>query len=82
MGFAIPISDASDVIQNLMNKEPRSKVSDEERGYIGIKGYDVSEEGSQMYNMPTGVYAVSYTHLDVYKRQLYQFSVKSMEQSS
>ena len=56
MGFAIPISDASDVIQNLMNKERRSKVSDEERGYLGIKGYDVSEEGAQMYNMPTGVY--------------------------
>ena len=56
MGFAIPISDASDVIQNLMNKETRSKVSDEERGYLGTKGYDVSEEGAQMYNMPTGVY--------------------------
>ena len=56
MGFAIPISDASEVIQNLMNKETRSKVSDEERGYLGIKGYDVSEEGAQMYNMPTGVY--------------------------
>lgn len=56
MGFAIPISDASDVIQNLMNKETRSKVSDEERGYLEIKGYDVSEEGAQMYNMPTGVY--------------------------
>ena len=56
MGFAIPIADASDVIQNLMNKETRSKVSDEERGYLGIKGYDVSEEGAQMYNMPTGVY--------------------------
>ena len=56
MGFAIPISDASDVIQNLMNKETRSKVSDEERGYLGIKGYDVTEEGAQMYNMPTGVY--------------------------
>ena len=56
MGFAIPISDASDVIQNLMNKETRSTVSDEERGYLGIKGYDVSEEGAQMYNMPTGVY--------------------------
>ena len=56
MGFAIPISDASDVIQNLMNKETRSKVSDEERGYLGIKGYDVSEEGAQIYNMPTGVY--------------------------
>lgn len=62
MGFAIPISDASDVIQNLMNKETRSKVSDEERGYLGIKGYDVSEEGAQMYNMPTGLLSSATTH--------------------
>ena len=56
MGFAIPISDASDVIENLMNKETRSKVADNERGYLGIKGYDVTAEGAKMYNMPTGVY--------------------------
>lgn len=56
MGFAIPISDASDVIENLMNKETRSKVAENERGYLGIKGYDVTAEGAQMYNMPTGVY--------------------------
>lgn len=56
MGFAIPISDTTDVIENLMNKETRSKVSEAERGYLGIKGYDVTEEGAQMYNMPTGVF--------------------------
>lgn len=56
MGFAIPISDTTDIIQNLMNKETRSKVSEAERGYLGIKGYDVTEEGAKMYNMPTGVF--------------------------
>ena len=56
MGFAIPISDTTDIIENLMNKETRSKVSEAERGYLGIKGYDVTEEGAQMYNMPTGVF--------------------------
>lgn len=56
MGFAIPISDTTDTIENLMNKETRSKVSEAERGYLGIKGYDVTEEGAQMYNMPTGVF--------------------------
>lgn len=56
MGFAIPISDASDIIQNLMNKETRSKVAEDEKGFLGIKGYDVTEEGAQMYNMPTGVF--------------------------
>ena len=56
MGFAIPISDTTDIIENLMNKETRSKVSEAERGYLGIKGYDVTEEGAQMYNMPTCVF--------------------------
>lgn len=56
MGFAIPITDASEIIENLMNKETRSKVSEEEQGRLGIKGYDVTSEGAQMYNMPTGVY--------------------------
>lgn len=56
MGFAIPISDTTDIIENLMNKETRSKVSEAERGYLGIKGYDVTDEGAQMYNMPTGVF--------------------------
>lgn len=56
MGFAIPISDAMEIIQNLMNRETRSKVSEEEQGYLGIQGYDVSEESAQMYDMPVGVY--------------------------
>ncbi|XCP84197.1 trypsin-like peptidase domain-containing protein [Roseburia hominis] len=56
MGFAIPITDAHDIIQNLMNKETRSKVAESERGVIGIKGYDVKAEYAQLYNMPTGVY--------------------------
>ncbi len=56
VGYAIPISDASDTIQTLMNKETRVKVSAEEQGYLGIKGVDVSESTSQVYNLPKGVY--------------------------
>lgn len=56
MGYAIPISDASEVIQELMNRETRTKVPEGEQGYLGIEGTDVSEEISQMYNIPTGVY--------------------------
>lgn len=56
MGFAIPISDASDIIQTLMNKETRSRVAESERGQLGVRGYDVTAEGAQMYNMPAGVY--------------------------
>ena len=56
MGYAIPISDASDTIQNLMNQETKTKVSEAEQGYRGIQGVDVSDESAKMYNMPTGVY--------------------------
>lgn len=56
MGYAIPISDASEVITTLMNKETREKVDEKDRGLIGIKGVDVTSESSEMYNMPVGVY--------------------------
>lgn len=56
MGYAIPISDASDTIQNLMNQETKTKVSEAEQGYLGIQSVDVSDESAKMYNMPTGVY--------------------------
>ena len=56
MGYAIPISDASEVLTNLMNRETRTRVSDEERGYLGITGQDVSSDIGEAYNMPTGVY--------------------------
>ena len=59
IGYAIPISDASDTIQNLMNQETKTKVSEAEQGYLGIQGVDVSDESAKMYNMPTGVY-ISY----------------------
>ena len=56
MGYAIPISDVSDIIDNLMNQETKHKVSEEKKGYLGVKGYDVTEESAKKYNMPTGVY--------------------------
>lgn len=56
MGYAIPISDVSDTITNLMNQETKAKVAESEKGYLGIKGVDVTAESSKMYSMPTGVY--------------------------
>ncbi len=56
MGYAIPISDAQDVITNLMNQKTKTKVSEGEQGYLGIQPVDVSEDSAQMYGMPTGVY--------------------------
>ena len=56
IGYAIPVSDVSDLITNLMNQKTKTKVAESERGYIGIKGVDVTSDSAQMYNMPTGVY--------------------------
>lgn len=59
MGYAIPISDISDVLENLMTQKTKVKVAEEDRGYIGISGFDVSSESSKMYGIPVGVYVES-----------------------
>lgn len=56
MGYAIPISDVSDVLKELMNKETRLKVNESERGTVGISGTSVDESASKLYGMPEGVY--------------------------
>ena len=56
MGYAIPITDVVDILNELMNKETRTKVPEAQRGSIGIKGITVAADMSQYYNMPEGVY--------------------------
>ena len=53
MGYAIAISDVSDVLENLMNETPRDKVDN--HGVLGIAGMTVSDEASQYYGVPEGV---------------------------
>lgn len=56
MGFAIPILEKNDLIQQLISSETRQKVAENERGYLGIYGKDVSDVLSQSYHIPEGVY--------------------------
>lgn len=56
MGYAIPISSASPIIAELMLKETKNKVAEDERGYLGISGITVTEYVIQTYDMPEGVY--------------------------
>lgn len=56
MGYAIPISQAVPIINELVTKETRDKVAAGDTGYLGIAGVDVSKEAATQYNMPTGVY--------------------------
>lgn len=55
MGFAIPISSVKGIIDTLETQETRSKVSEEEKGYLGIVGFDVTTEDQEKYSMPEGV---------------------------
>ncbi len=56
MGYSIPISDVVDILNELMNKETRTKIPEGQRGTIGIKGLTVAPDMAQYYNMPEGVY--------------------------
>lgn len=56
MGYAIPISVAKPILDDLMNRETRDLVPEEERGALGIYGADVDSATAAKYNMPTGVY--------------------------
>lgn len=61
MGYAIPISDAKPIIEDLMSKETKKRVSDENKGYLGITGIDVVAEYARTYGAPLGVYVSSVT---------------------
>lgn len=58
MGYAIPISDAVPIINELMNRE---QLSVAQQGYLGIKGSDITEQLSENYNMPEGIYVTEVT---------------------
>lgn len=53
MGYAIPITYAVPIINDLMSKE---EISEEEQAYLGITGQDVTDTISENYGMPIGVY--------------------------
>ncbi len=55
IGFAIPISEARPIIENLMTKETRFKVAEGETGYMGISLQTVTQEFAYMYGVPEGI---------------------------
>lgn len=58
MGYAIPISTAQPILEELMNRETRDAVDEDDQGYLGISCQNVSSEISEMYNIPQGVYVL------------------------
>ena len=56
MGYAIPISWAKPILEELMNRQTREKVSNEEKGYLGVVLSNLTTEAIQMYDMPEGAF--------------------------
>ena len=59
MGYAIPISKAQPILENLMNRQTRDKVEDDSKAaYLGVTSADLSMEAIQMYDMPEGAFVI------------------------
>jgi serine protease Do len=62
MGYAIPISKAQPILEELMNRKTREKVDDQKKAaYLGVEVMDLSTEAIQMYNMPVGAFVYEVT---------------------
>ena len=61
MGYAIPISRVSDIIDNLMNQTTRTKVDSDKQGTLGIKGINVTSDVQDKYGLPEGIYVSEVT---------------------
>lgn len=59
MGYAIPISKAKPILEELMNRETREKVDSNKKGYLGVSLASLTTEAIEMYNMPTGAFVRS-----------------------
>ena len=59
MGYAIPISTAEPIIDDLMNRKTRTTVDEDKRGYLGISGVDVTSDISKQMGIPTGAYVTA-----------------------
>lgn len=61
-GYAIPISKAQPILEELMNRKTRDKVDDQSKvAYLGIKPADLTTEAIRMYNMPSGAFVMEVT---------------------
>ena len=61
MGYAISISSVMDIINEMSLEETREKLSDDERGYLGITGISITSGISESYGYPIGILVRSVT---------------------
>ena len=61
-GYAIPISEAQPILEDLMNRKTRDKVSGSSKaGYLDVEVTDLTAGAIQMYNMPSGAFVMRVT---------------------
>lgn len=56
MGYAIPISTAAPIIEDLMTKRTRPQQKAENRAYLGISGMEATENMLERYDLSDGIY--------------------------
>ena len=59
MGYAISVTTATPIIEDLMNRTTREKVAEEDAAYFGIDGEDITASISSAYGVPQGIYVTS-----------------------
>ncbi len=55
MGFAIPISQVKDIIEELTTEEPREQVPEDQYPYLGVQLKNLDSNFASMYGMPSGI---------------------------
>ena len=59
MGYAIPVSVAQPILDELMNRETRYKADEDHAGYIGVTCLNVDSTSAQTYGIPLGAFVDS-----------------------
>jgi len=61
MGYAIPITDVEEIIDDLMVRQTRDRVDAKKQGFLGITGADVTSSDNETFGIPVGVFVSSVT---------------------
>lgn len=55
MAYSIPVSNVKDIIDSLMTKQTRNKVSADKAAYLGIAAVDITSNYASYYGYPVGI---------------------------
>ncbi len=55
MAYSIPVSNVKDIIDSLMTKQTRTKVSSDKAAYLGIAAVDITSNYASYYGYPVGI---------------------------